>query len=94
MIPLNHNVYQTVGQSVLLGCLVNSNPESTVVWYKKNKNLTNGTNDFESIDVSQSNYQIHKFKQMKVYYFKIKVFIKLFQLKSTLYLFEKNSIWN
>ena len=39
---------------------------------------------------------MHKFKQTNqtVYYFKIKVFIKLFQLKSTLYLFEKNSIWN
>lgn len=72
VVPLNENVYQAVGQSVLLGCLVSSNPESTVVWYRKNK--TNGTNEFELIDISQSRYQTHKFKQTNqtVYYFKIK----------------------
>lgn len=72
VIPLNDNIYQTVGQSVLLGCIVTSNPESTVVWYRKNK--TNGTNEFELIDVSQSRYQTHKLKQINqtVHYFKIK----------------------
>lgn len=79
---LNQIIYQTVGQSVLLGCIVNSNPESTVVWYKRNKNLTNGTlnDEYELVDINQSRFQTHKFKQTNqtVYYFKIKVkYIKL-----------------
>jgi len=69
-------VYQTIGQSILLGCLVSSNPESTIVWYKKNKNQVNGSNDFELIDVTDSKYQINIFKQTNqtIHYFKIKVY--------------------
>jgi hypothetical protein len=35
VIPTRPNVYQYNKQTVLLGCVVNSNPESTITWYKE-----------------------------------------------------------
>jgi hypothetical protein len=80
--PIRKKVFQNVGQTVLLGCVVNSNPESSVNWYKLHakKNSTaeveiNNSEDFVLIDASQSKFQLHKFKQTNqtVSYLKIKV---------------------
>ena len=82
MTPIRKKVFQNVGQTVLLGCVVNSNPESSVNWYKLHakKNSTaeveiNNSEDFVLIDASQSKFQLHKFKQTNqtVSYLKIKV---------------------
>ena len=67
-------VSQFEGQSVLLGCTVFSNPESSIVWYKKVSNSTH-IQDFEKIDMSQPKYQVLKYRQINqtLSYLKIKV---------------------
>ena len=38
--PIKQVVYQYVQQSAVLGCIVQSNPESTITWYKSMSNVT------------------------------------------------------
>lgn len=74
-------------QTVALGCLINSNPESAVNWYKlgKQQQTTRIGSDslnqvvgggFEPIDATNGlKYQVHKYRQANqtVSYLKIKV---------------------
>jgi len=86
-------IYQNIGEAVLIGCRVNSNPDSTVKWFRKPQNLNksfrenseineNTELDYEEINTNvETRYEILKFKQTNqtVTYFKIKVtmFMKL-----------------
>lgn len=89
MVAVKENVHQNEGKKVALGCVVNSNPESVITWYKiipKNATTiayeTYDTNsDDESIveitriDPNQAKFQIHKVKHINqtVSYLKIQV---------------------
>ncbi len=88
MKAIRKSVTQNLGQTVLLGCVIKSNPESTIQWFKStltaNPTKSNSTitlsnsNLFTIIEASDLKYQIHTFKQLNqtVSYLKIKVNIR------------------
>ena len=72
-------VYQSKSQTALIGCIVVSNPESSISWFRRNpsfiqvsfvsnsSSLTSLVNNTEPeyllVDAASPRYQIHKYKQ-------------------------------
>lgn len=75
---IRKTVIQNLDKTVLLGCVVKSNPESTFLWYKTKITTTSNNKttvpEFLQIDTSNLKYHIHTFKQLNqtVSYLKIK----------------------
>lgn len=66
-------------QSVILGCIVLSNPESTIDWFKlENETITTKTSEYIRLEHSDLKYHIHKIKQpnQTISYLKIKNIVK------------------
>lgn len=79
VISIKPIIYQKPGESVLIGCRINSNPDSSVKWYKRKLTTLNNSmkeyDQYEEIDFNlNQNYQNLNFKQTNqtVSYFKIK----------------------
>lgn len=91
MKPILQRTNQFMEQTVALGCMIISNPESTITWSKLNQTvvmedeaLNRSENVYTEIDATNSKYQIHKHKQINqtVSYLKIKVDIFVFNKKN------------
>ena len=67
---MNHNS----GQSVILGCVVNSNPDSTISWFRLENQTHNFISSYLRIEEADLRYTINKIKQSNhtISYLKIK----------------------